>query len=73
MARFRGSDETLDREISTLEAIARVRLRRYAREMRELERDLRTLNQVRARRRAAAEIPGSSTAIEGADTGASTQ
>lgn len=58
MAEFRGSDETLEKEIATLEAISRVRLRRYAREMRELEQELRALNRIRARRRASAEVPG---------------
>lgn len=57
MAEFRGSDESLDREISAIEAIARVRLRRYAREMRELDRDLAELRRIRARRRAMAEAP----------------
>jgi septal ring factor EnvC (AmiA/AmiB activator) len=54
---FRGSDETLDREIDTLEGIARVRLKRHAREMRELDRDLRELKRERARRRAGASVP----------------
>lgn len=50
---FRGTEETLDREIEALEAIARVRLRRAARELRELERDLAALKRIRARLRAA--------------------
>lgn len=54
MARFRGSDEHLDREIETLESIARVRVRRAAREMHELHRDLDELKRERARRRASA-------------------
>jgi septal ring factor EnvC (AmiA/AmiB activator) len=54
---FRGSDETLDREIETLEAIARVRLKRVAREMRDLDRDLRELKRERARRRATSAVP----------------
>lgn len=54
MARFRGSDETLDREIRALEEIGQVRLRRAARELRELDRDLRELKAERGRRRAAA-------------------
>lgn len=54
MARFHGSDEHLDREIETLESIARVRVRRAAREMRELHRDLDELKRERARRRASA-------------------
>ncbi len=54
MTSFRASDDSLDREIATLEAISRVRLRRYAREMRDLDRDLREMRRERARRRAAA-------------------
>ncbi|HEV8050758.1 MAG TPA: hypothetical protein VGP88_09235 [Thermoplasmata archaeon] len=57
MAAFRGSDETVDREIATLEAIARMRLRRYAAEMRDLDRDLTELRKERARRRAGVEVP----------------
>jgi hypothetical protein len=64
MGEFRGSDESLDREIAAAEGIARVRLRRYAREMRELERDLAELRRIRARRRATVEI------AEGAPEGA---
>lgn len=55
---FRGSDETLDREITTLEAIAQVRLKRMAREMRDLDRELRELKREKARRKAAAQVPG---------------
>lgn len=51
MSRFRGSDTTLDREIAALEGIVRLRLRRTADELRELERDLRELKRERARRR----------------------
>lgn len=58
MSRFRGSDEQLDREIATLERIARLRVRRAAVELRELDRDLRELRRERSRRRAAARIPG---------------
>jgi len=54
---YRGSDETVDREIATLEAIARMRLRRYAAEMRDLDRDLSELRKERARRRAGADVP----------------
>jgi hypothetical protein len=57
MSEFRGSDESLDREIAATESIARTRLRRYAREMRELDRELAELRRIRARRRAAAEVP----------------
>ena len=56
MAPFRGSDETLDREIETLEAIARLRVRRVARELREIDRDLSELRRERARRRASASL-----------------
>jgi transposase InsO family protein len=57
MADFRGDDATLDREIETLEGVARRRLRRMNREMRDLDRDLRELRRERARRRAAAVLP----------------
>ncbi len=52
MAPFRGNDEQLDREIATLEEIARLRVRRVGRELRDLDRDLRDLKRERARRRA---------------------
>ena len=48
MAEFRGLRREPDKEIATIEAIARVLLRRYAREMRELERDLSELRRIRA-------------------------
>ena len=51
MTGFRGSDDQLDREIAAIEGIARVRVRRAAAELRELERDLRELKRERARRR----------------------
>jgi hypothetical protein len=57
MSRFRGSDASLDREIATVERIARVRLRRVSVEMNELARDLRELKRERARRRAGATLP----------------
>ena len=56
MGEFRGSEETLDREIAALEAIARVRLRRAARELRDLDRELAALRRIRARRRAALHV-----------------
>ncbi len=59
MATFRGDDEVLDREIATLEAIARVRLRRAARELNELDRELSELKTERARRRVRATVPAS--------------
>ncbi len=68
MSRYRGSDEAIDREIATLERIARVRLRRAAAEMQELEGDLRELKRERARRRAeglhgtAVEVPAGAVA-----------
>jgi hypothetical protein len=52
MTGFRGSDEQLEREIAVLEGIARVRVRRVAAELREVDRDLRELRRERARRRA---------------------
>jgi len=52
MSRFRGTDDRLDREIATLEQIARIRVRRTAVELRALERDLHDLRKERARRRA---------------------
>jgi hypothetical protein len=52
MTPFRGSDERLDREIETLESIARVRVRRVASELKDIERDLAELRRERARRRA---------------------
>jgi hypothetical protein len=64
MAPFRGSDEILDHEIETLEAIARVRLRRAAREFRDLDRDLAELRRERVRRRAAAAIPARASTAE---------
>ena len=68
MAGFRGSDASLDREIATLERMARVRVRRVAAELTDIDRDLRELKRERARRRAtatehlAAETPVSETA-----------
>ena len=52
MTGFRGSDERLDREIATLEKIARLRVRRVTAELRDLDQDLRELKRERARRRA---------------------
>jgi hypothetical protein len=56
MVGFRGSDERLDREIEAIERMARVRVRRVASELGELERDLRELKRERARRRASSMI-----------------
>lgn len=57
MSRFRGSDDSLDREITTLERIAKLRARRAASDLRELDRDLRDLKRERVRRRAEASVP----------------
>jgi hypothetical protein len=57
MAGFRGSDESLDREIAAIERIARLRVRRVASELNELDRDLHELKRERARRRATSMIP----------------
>ncbi|MDE1819410.1 MAG: hypothetical protein KGJ23_00645 [Euryarchaeota archaeon] len=45
------NDEQLAREIETIQEIVRVRLRRYNREMRELDRDLRELRALQRARR----------------------
>ncbi|MGA7922717.1 MAG: hypothetical protein WCA77_01935 [Thermoplasmata archaeon] len=57
MARWRGSSEHLDRELTTLEAVLATRLRRYARDLAELEREMRDLRKERVRRRAQEEVP----------------
>lgn len=62
MATFRGSDEAVEREIATLEQMARIRLRRYAAEMRELDRDLSEVRREKARRRVEASVPGTTAA-----------
>jgi hypothetical protein len=64
MATFRATDEQVEREVETLEGIARLRLRRYAKEMRDLDHDLSELRRERARRRAAAQIPGTAESVE---------
>ena len=66
MSRYRASDEALEREIVELDRIARLRVRRAAVEMQDLERDLRELRRERARRRAEAleVIPASAPAEE---------
>ena len=58
MAGFRGSDESLDREIETLERMGRLRLRRATEALAEVDRDLRELRAERAKRRARAKTPG---------------
>jgi len=50
---FRGSDESLDREIDTVERLVRVRLRRANDDLKELEAALRELRRERRRRQAA--------------------
>lgn len=62
MSGFRGSDDQLDREIATLERIARLRVRRTAEELKELDRDLHDLRQERRKRRATSEVPEKATA-----------
>ena len=57
MAPFRGDDETLEREIATLESIARLRVRRVTHELNDLDRDLKSLKAELARRRARGRIP----------------
>jgi hypothetical protein len=71
MTGFRGSDETLEQEIASLEAIARLRVRRYARDLHDLERDLHDLKVERARRKARSEVAGHVDAL--ASTEASVQ
>ena len=50
------NDEQLEREIQVIREILQVRLRRYNRELQELERDLRELK-VLQRKRKAAQVP----------------
>ena len=66
--RFRGSTGALDREIAVLETIGRLRLRRYAREMTDLEKDLRALKSERARRRAGLLVTESAPRVAVGDT-----
>jgi hypothetical protein len=68
MARFRGSDECLDREIETLEEIGRLRVRRVARELRDITKDLTDLRRERARRRAASMESGTEPVREAAES-----
>lgn len=48
------NDEQLEREIRTIQEIVRVRLRRYNRELKDLEKDLRELKALQRARKAAA-------------------
>jgi hypothetical protein len=65
---FRGSDEALDREIAAIEGMSRVRVRRVAAELRELEAELHELRRERARRRALVSLPAAESAGELAST-----
>ncbi len=56
MSGFRGSDDALEREIAAIERTARIRVRRAASDLQELDRELRDLRRERARRRAEARI-----------------
>ena len=58
MPSYRATDEELEREILTLQAIGRLRVRRYARELNELERDLAALRAEKARRRVKGQLLG---------------
>jgi len=52
MTPYRATDEQLDREISALEQMGRVRLRRANADLNEIDRELRELRKERARRKA---------------------
>ncbi len=67
MSGFRGSDEALDGEIETFERIARLRVRRYATDLRDLDRELRDLKAERAKRRAQLSVPAEQLSSESAD------
>ncbi|HKV89903.1 MAG TPA: hypothetical protein VJQ43_01760 [Thermoplasmata archaeon] len=62
MGGYRGTDEAVEREIATLETIVQIRLRRYAAEMKQLDRELSELRRERARRRAIASVPSTADA-----------
>jgi len=53
MSPYRGSDEELEREISAVQGMVRVRLRRTTADLRELETALRELRRELKRRRGA--------------------
>jgi len=57
MTPYRGSDEALDREISAVEQLVRVRLRRANDDFRDLETVLAELRRERRRRQVAASTP----------------
>ena len=54
MSPYRATDEQLDREITALERIGRVRVRRASAELKDIDKDLRELRKERARRAARA-------------------
>jgi hypothetical protein len=54
MSPYRGSDEALEREISAVEQLVRVRLRRANDDLHDLERALAELRRERRRRQRAA-------------------
>jgi hypothetical protein len=61
MTPYRGSDEALDREISAVEHLVRVRLRRANDDLRDLETILRDLRKERRRRRQTVIAPAETT------------
>jgi len=63
MSPYRGSEEDLEREITTVEGMVRIRLRRATADLRDLETTLRELRRELRRRRGAlvgAEVEASS-------------
>jgi hypothetical protein len=64
MGSFRGSDESLEAEIAALEAMAKVRVRRYARDLKDLDKDLSELKAERGRRKARSAVPSMFAATE---------
>lgn len=62
MPGFRGSDAKLEAELATLDQVIQLRLRRYARELADLERDRRALALERARRKAEGRVPAPTSA-----------
>lgn len=66
MSPFRATDEQIDREITALERIAKVRLRRAAAELKDIDKDLRELRKEKARRAArASEMIGTEASVSG--------
>jgi hypothetical protein len=68
MSPYRATDEQLDREIATLERIARIRLRRASVELNDIDRELRELRRERARRAARATEMITATAAASAES-----